>query len=208
MNLLFIHQNMPGQFRHLIAALAASERHRIICLGQRFDASQPGVGRVRYPAPAPAAAGFHPFLVRMDQAVRNGEAVAAICTRPGPGKFPSGCNHRTSGLGRDPLSQASAARRAGLALWRILLPHARRRCGFRSGDAAIRAGGAANAHDERAAPYGDGCGGLDHDPDGMAAQPASRLVSWPACRSFSTASTPRRSGQIQWPISFCRMGGH
>ena len=81
MNLFFIHQNMPGQFRNLIAALAASERHRIICVGQRYDASQPGVGRVRYPAPALNAVGLHPFLVRMDQAVRNGEAVAAICAR-------------------------------------------------------------------------------------------------------------------------------
>lgn len=81
MNLFFIHQNMPGQFRHLIAALAASEQHRIICIGRRFGAPQPGVGRVRYPAPALNAVGLHPFLVRMDQAVRNGEAVAAICAR-------------------------------------------------------------------------------------------------------------------------------
>lgn len=35
MNLLFVHQNMPGQYRELLAWLAARDRHRIVFLTQR-----------------------------------------------------------------------------------------------------------------------------------------------------------------------------
>lgn len=79
MNLLFIHQNMPGQFRHLIPALAKS--HRIVCLSRRADYLQQGVGRVVYQMPelpgGPAA--VHPFLTPAEAAVRHGQQAAHAC---------------------------------------------------------------------------------------------------------------------------------
>jgi glycosyltransferase involved in cell wall biosynthesis len=72
---------MPGQFRHLIAALAAQGRHRIVCIGQRVDETQPGIGRVRYAPPPDGTAPPHPYLVTTDRAVRNGEAVAGLIAR-------------------------------------------------------------------------------------------------------------------------------
>ena len=80
MNILLIHQNMPGQFRHLIAALARAATHRVMCIGKRTDFAQPGVGRISYEVPAPAEQ-THPFLVAAESAVRHGQQVAHICAR-------------------------------------------------------------------------------------------------------------------------------
>lgn len=72
MNVMFIHQNMPGQFRHLIQALSRDGGNRIVCIGQRSDFSMPGVGRVTYEQ-IPSALPPEPnlFLSPMDIAVRN-----------------------------------------------------------------------------------------------------------------------------------------
>jgi glycosyltransferase involved in cell wall biosynthesis len=78
MNLLFIHQNMPGQFRHLIAA--ASREHRVVCLGRRSDYAPSGVGRVVYQLPEPPPGpGPHPFLAGTQDAVRHGHQAAQAC---------------------------------------------------------------------------------------------------------------------------------
>jgi glycosyltransferase involved in cell wall biosynthesis len=80
MNVMFVHQNMPGQFRHLIQALALDGRNRVVCVGQRPDFSLPGVGRVTYePPPSALPPGGNPFLFPMDSAVRNGLQVARAC---------------------------------------------------------------------------------------------------------------------------------
>ncbi len=77
MNLLFVHQNMPGQFRHLIAAVAATGAHRVVCLSRRTDFVPPGVGRVVYQLPdPPASAAVHPFLAVLQDAVRHGQQAA------------------------------------------------------------------------------------------------------------------------------------
>jgi glycosyltransferase involved in cell wall biosynthesis len=86
MNLLFIHQNMPGQFRHLIGALAVRPEHRLVCVGKRRDFAPPGVGRVVYelgdtaagPHPVPPAGG-HRYAAAFDAAVRHGQQVARAC---------------------------------------------------------------------------------------------------------------------------------
>jgi glycosyltransferase involved in cell wall biosynthesis len=87
MNLLFVHQNMPGQFRHLIAAAAASGAHRVVCLGMRSDFALPSVGRVVYQLPdTPANAAHHPYLAATHDAVRHGQQAArasAILARNG-----------------------------------------------------------------------------------------------------------------------------
>lgn len=49
MNILFVHQNMPGQYRELVAWLAARREHRIVFLTQRDKvAPVPGVAVVHY----------------------------------------------------------------------------------------------------------------------------------------------------------------
>ena len=75
MNLLFIHQNAPGQFRHLIDALVRDGGDRIVCVSARDELAIPGVGCISYPAPDAhgAAAGL------MEAATARARAVAGIC---------------------------------------------------------------------------------------------------------------------------------
>lgn len=78
MNLLFIHQNMPGQFRHLIAAAAG--RHRVVCLSRRAGFTAPGVGRVVYQMPDPPPnAVVHQYLAAAQNAVRHGQQAVRAC---------------------------------------------------------------------------------------------------------------------------------
>jgi len=49
MNILFVHQNMPGQYRELVQWLAATGEHRIYFLTQRKNAPDlPGVETRKY----------------------------------------------------------------------------------------------------------------------------------------------------------------
>lgn len=56
MQILFVHQNFPGQFKHLAPALAAKPEHTVVALTMRqIDSRQwQGVHIVRY-TPKPAA---------------------------------------------------------------------------------------------------------------------------------------------------------
>ncbi|MDR3533311.1 MAG: glycosyltransferase family 4 protein [Rhodopila sp.] len=78
MNILFIHQNMPGQFRHLVRRLVSDGAHRVVCIGRRKDFAVPGAGRVVYDLP-PAAIGPNLFLTPMETGVRHGIQVARAC---------------------------------------------------------------------------------------------------------------------------------
>jgi len=44
MRLLFIHQNLPSQFGHLIRHFTASGAHNVVCVSRRKDYTPNGVG--------------------------------------------------------------------------------------------------------------------------------------------------------------------
>lgn len=52
MNVLFVHQNFPAQYRHLAPALAA-QGHRVVALGQHKTVPLPGVTFFQYPLNLP-----------------------------------------------------------------------------------------------------------------------------------------------------------
>jgi glycosyltransferase involved in cell wall biosynthesis len=79
MNLLFLHQNMPGQFRHLVTALGATGEHRIVCVGKRSDFKLPTVTRVAYRVASGPSASAHPYLRMLEDAVLHGQQVARLC---------------------------------------------------------------------------------------------------------------------------------
>lgn len=79
MNIVFIHQNLPGQFGHLIRHLATTGGHRVVCISRRKDFTPPGVGRVTYVLPDSALPSPHAFLSPLDTAVRHGLQVARAC---------------------------------------------------------------------------------------------------------------------------------
>ena len=79
MKLLFIHQNFPGQFRHLAAAFAAQDGVQVVAIGDHANVAglpaPPRIERLSYsPARAPAP-GVHPYLRNVEAAVLRGQAV-------------------------------------------------------------------------------------------------------------------------------------
>ena len=79
MQVLFVHQNAPGQFRHLAPHLASDPRNQIVFLGQGSGGSVGAVRSVSYTAPPPAAPQTHHYLRRAELSIRRGQAVARAC---------------------------------------------------------------------------------------------------------------------------------
>ena len=79
MKVLFIHQNMPGQFRHLAAALARDGRNEVVFLTRRDDRQIDGVRRVVYAPERLPGPHTHYYLHQYEDAVLHGQAVARAC---------------------------------------------------------------------------------------------------------------------------------
>ncbi|MAU52815.1 MAG: glycosyl transferase [Roseovarius sp.] len=75
MNILFIHQNFPGQYKHL-APLLARRGHRCVALTLRVKEATTwqGVRVIPYALPRRAAQAVHPWLVDFDTKVTRGDA--------------------------------------------------------------------------------------------------------------------------------------
>lgn len=76
MNILFVHQNMPGQFKHLAPTFAADRKNKVAFVTKRTDVDVAGVRRVSYPPPAGAGDKTHPYLRLFEACVRQGQAAA------------------------------------------------------------------------------------------------------------------------------------
>ncbi len=79
MRILFLHQNAPGQFRHLAPHLAEIPGNQVVFLGERNDAASGKVRWLRYPAPQPSGRATHHYLHRMEASVRRGQSVVRAC---------------------------------------------------------------------------------------------------------------------------------
>ncbi len=79
MNVLFIHQNFPGQYSHLSLALA-QQGHTVIGLGEHANLHNrpeiPGVTRIGYPTPNSGSPDTHQYLRNFEGQVRRGQQVA------------------------------------------------------------------------------------------------------------------------------------
>jgi glycosyltransferase involved in cell wall biosynthesis len=78
MRLLFVHQNFPGQYRHL-AAHYARAGHQVVAIGEKANVLRqpriPGVQRLGYEVPESAQA--DPFVSPALKAIQRGKRVAA-----------------------------------------------------------------------------------------------------------------------------------
>lgn len=105
MRLLFVHQNFPGQYKHLAPALADDPANEVVAIGdqlnlQRRRGLHSRLGLLAYPSPQGASAQGHHYLRSTESAVRRGQAVAraalelknrgftpdVICAHPGWGE--------------------------------------------------------------------------------------------------------------------------
>ena len=76
MRFLFVHQNFPGQFLHIVRHLVAARKHEIVFVTQPNANEIPGVRKVPYRAPEPPGADTHWTVREFETAARRGEAVA------------------------------------------------------------------------------------------------------------------------------------
>lgn len=75
MKFLFVHQNFPGQFLHIVRHLVAARQHDIVFITENNENVINGVRKVPYAKPSPAAAEAHIAARELDGAVRRADAV-------------------------------------------------------------------------------------------------------------------------------------
>ena len=76
MRYLFVHQNYPGQFIHLVRHLLAQQRHDVVFIGEPNTNSIPGVRRIVYSPPARPSLPTHPDAHEFAHAMARAQAVA------------------------------------------------------------------------------------------------------------------------------------
>ena len=79
MKILFVHQNFPGQYKHVAAALADDRRNVVVAIGEERNLGRlrhPRVREIGYPKPRSSSPQTHHYLWNAESGVRRGQAVA------------------------------------------------------------------------------------------------------------------------------------
>lgn len=80
-NYLFIHQNFPGQYRHVVQHLAGLKGHDVRFITQPNENAISGVKKLAYPKDERGPINCHAYSVEIDRAVYAGAAVADVCRK-------------------------------------------------------------------------------------------------------------------------------
>jgi glycosyltransferase involved in cell wall biosynthesis len=80
MNILFVHNNFPGQFRHVAAALARDPEVSVVGVGAPGSQPVPGARLRRYSLNRVDVAATHPFARRFDMECHRAEQVLYVLT--------------------------------------------------------------------------------------------------------------------------------
>lgn len=100
MRVLFIHQNCPGQYKHLSRLLALEKNNQVLFVTQPDKPNIPGVTKVEYKARREPSKSIHRYIRQFEAGVLNGQAVARaaydlkskgfvpdiVCAHPGWGE--------------------------------------------------------------------------------------------------------------------------
>ena len=81
MNYLFVHQNFPGQYQHIVQHLAAQPGNRVVFISHDSPLQIPGVERVTYQPFRTARSTTHHYIQDLELAVVYGQSVFEICRR-------------------------------------------------------------------------------------------------------------------------------
>lgn len=74
--IVFIHQNMPGQFKNICQALAKNEKNQVYFITKKKTVSLPNVHRVVYDLAREPTGGSHQYISGLDSHLLYGQAVA------------------------------------------------------------------------------------------------------------------------------------
>ena len=78
MKVLFIHQNFPGQFRHIAAHLAKQPDVQVLAIGRYQAPGLPGVRILRYKPHRTASPHIHPYARSFEDGVLHGQQVLRL----------------------------------------------------------------------------------------------------------------------------------
>jgi len=81
LKVLFVHQNFPGQYKHLAAALADDDQNEVVAIGEKGNLGRlqhPKVKEIGYEKPRGANPETHHYVRGMETAVRRGQAVTRV----------------------------------------------------------------------------------------------------------------------------------
>jgi len=81
MRILFVHQNFPGQYAHLLAHYAADPANEIVFLTRRANAPLAGIRKIVYRLSREANPATHFYVRPIEGAVLHGQAVARAALR-------------------------------------------------------------------------------------------------------------------------------
>lgn len=76
MNILFLHRNFPGQFKHLATELAKSSENKIVFITDDESGEIEGVKKVLYKPKTLPSINCHPYLKNYEEAIIHGQAAA------------------------------------------------------------------------------------------------------------------------------------
>jgi glycosyltransferase involved in cell wall biosynthesis len=79
MNYLFIHQNFPAQYRHVVRRLADDPGNQIYFITQPNDNAMAGVHKVTYAKDNRPAVNCHAYAAELERAIHTGATVAEVC---------------------------------------------------------------------------------------------------------------------------------
>lgn len=76
---LFVHQNFPGQYYHVIRMLAERPGNTVYFISQPNKNTLPGIHKINYTVHQPKQLNCHPLTAGIDRGIRTGSAVAEVC---------------------------------------------------------------------------------------------------------------------------------
>ena len=83
MNLLFIHQNFPGQYRNIVQRLAGFGKHSIVSISAEAirESLPPSVQSARYLITRGNTAGIHSWALETETKIIRGEACGIVANQ-------------------------------------------------------------------------------------------------------------------------------
>ena len=87
MNYLFIHQNFPAQYRHVVRHLADRPGNQIYFITQPNDNGMLGVHKITYAKDVRPPVNCHAYAAELERAIHTGATVAEVCRTLKEGGF-------------------------------------------------------------------------------------------------------------------------